>query len=244
MKSNRSVVAVPVLSPISAPMISTSQRLCLVIGLVGLTSVTTTHPLPAENIKRRACVRCCLPTSYTQGRYRQVYPAPVAPKTVQSVPQSLLSDPIARTADGPKSQPVVVSFQTRNLTVQHVSLEQVAATLKADNTVYVTGELRNHGDLDKHILRNLVTVRVRGYASSDNATNPPDGPVVFDITRSFWLERGTAQPLRLICNNCPAQIKRLGYPVISHIEVEVEMRVPPNTTSRTLSTAPTTPLTP
>ena len=226
-------------------MIRTSKRLCLVIGLSGLAFVTTTHPLSAEKIVRRACVRCCLPTCYTQGRYRQVHPVPVSPNTVRSVPRSLLSDRISRTVNRPKAPPVIINFQTRNLTVQHVSLEQVAATLKTDGTVYVTGQLRNQGDSDKHILRNLVTVRVRGYASSANATNPPDGPVVFDTRRSFWLERGTVRPLRLLCRDCPAQIKRLGNPEISHIEVQVVMRMPTNTTtSRTLSSAPTTPQTP
>lgn len=211
-------------------------------GVLAVALISMRGPLSAEKIRRRACVRYCLPECCSPGRYRQVYPS-LTGGLPASVSKSLVSNRLQVPAGG---SPVVVGFSARTLAVDHVSLENVAAIWKSDGTVLLTGRLRNAGDADKHILRNRVTVHLRGYASSPNAANGPDGPVILETRQTWWLERDTSRPLRLFCKSWrPQQLTALANTLtVTHLEVELEMRVPPDTASRTRSNLERTPKTP
>lgn len=206
----------------------------LIFGLV----ISSAH---ADKVRRRACLTCGIPCGY---RYRTDGPTANNPATSQVVQKSLVSVRLktpSATGVSTSTQSSVVGFPQRSIKIKHVQLEQIAV-LYHDNRLLLTGLLVNLGDADKHILRNRITVRVRGFVASSGSGEVPDGPIILEGAVVYWLDRTRSRRIVMIVKKTPqsGRLERFSrLRPLSHVQIELELSVPRSTvTSQVRSELP------
>lgn len=106
----------------------------------------------------------------------------------------------------------------------NVKLSQIGLAIYETGQLACSGTVSHNGGPGGTVLGNRVTIWVRGYGANGVATAvPPSGPLLFETSETFWINRNEQMTISLSPHEACERIRR-HFDEIGNLEVKLSYR--------------------